>query len=284
MKDIFSYSEIEKQDPNQIKCLVKKSPHTCPQPHILLVEDDEGMLDYISALLIASYRVSLARNGHDALHELNAESIDLIVSDIAMPIMDGLDLLKTIRNSNRPIIPFLILTGHTGKHNLLNALHLGVDSYLTKPFDGEELLAHIENLLTNSRRRNNFFISSDRENAVQSAANTAAGLPHSFCENWLNELATVVRAEIANPQVKISDIAFKMAVSERTLRTRIRQYTGLSPSDFLTEARLLKARQLLERQTYLTVAEVAFAVGISSSSYFTKVFRGRFGKAPLEYM
>lgn len=252
--------------------------------HILVVEDDEDVQAYIHSLLKGAFKVSLASNGREALERLKSEPFDLIISDIGMPEMDGFALLRTLRNEWHDVIPFLFLTAHTEKAEVVEALMLGVDAYLTKPFDSDTLLARVRNLLANNHMRKQAYANPDADEEIAEPNSDSQTTLPSFRQLWLKELEHTVKAEIHNPDIKIPDLALKLAISERTLRTRIKQYTGLSPQQYLMEARLDKALQLLENQVYLTVAEVAYAVGLGSGSYFAKLFKERYGKAPSAYL
>jgi YesN/AraC family two-component response regulator len=250
---------------------------------VLLVEDDPDMREYLGSLMEEDYRLVFASNGKDALQQLEKHPIDLVVSDISMPIMDGFELLKTLRQQLGNFVPFLFLTAYTEKSEVKQALLLGVDGYITKPFESDEFLARVGALLTNTRKRVEALLQSSQTAALPHTEPVEEA-PASFKTQWLKELESIVNAELGNTSVKVPDLAHMMAVSERTFRNRIKEYTGLSPNEYMMEARMSKALQLLENGTYLTVAEVAYAVGLEYSSYFTKNFKERFGKSPSEYL
>jgi YesN/AraC family two-component response regulator len=253
---------------------------------ILMVEDMVEMLDYLGDILSDTYQVSSASNGQEALRVLEHTSIDLIISDISMPEMDGFELLRCVRQERHLYIPFLFLTAHTDKSDVMDALLLGVDAYITKPFDSDELLARVKCLLHNNRKRKELYA----QEATGSFATQDPlferdeGAAISFRMRWLKELEELVKKELPNSLTKIPDLAYRMAVSERTFRNRVKEYTGLTPNEYLMEVRMNKALSLLENQVYLTVSEVAHAVGLEHSSYFTKQFKERFGKTPSEFM
>lgn len=249
---------------------------------VLIVEDDLDMRAYLGSLLEDEYMLLFASEGRDAIRHINNHTVDLVVSDIDMPIMDGFELLKTLRQQNN-FVPFLFLTSYTEKSEMKQALLLGVDGYVTKPFESEVLLVSISNLLMNTRRRNLAYLQS-LQPETQNLTPVIEVPPASFRTQWLKELEAIVHVETANPRTRVPDIAYKMALSERTFRNRIKEYTGLSPHEYIMEARMSKALQFLKNKTYLTVAEVAYAVGLEYSSYFTKTFKKRFGKAPSEYL
>lgn len=253
---------------------------------LLIVEDDPDVREYVGEVLSEYYQVTYAVDGIEALAFLAHHPVDLIVSDIGMPNMDGLELLRLLRHERGELIPVLFLTAHKEKTEVIQALLLGVDAYVTKPFESDELLARVYGLLMNNRRRKTAYAgySSYDDGDTGTAPEDSASSDLSFRMRWLKELEALVEKEISNPDVKVPDLAYKMAVSERTFRSRIRIYTGLSPSEFLMEARLNKALYLLENQIYPTVAEVVYAVGLSHSGHFSKLFRERFGKSPSEYL
>ncbi|MGI9159411.1 MAG: helix-turn-helix transcriptional regulator, partial [Saprospiraceae bacterium] len=148
-----------------------------------------------------------------------------------------------------------------------------------KPFEKDEFLARIATILKNNQRRKTIY-----GNSTQTTLTYAQEPEDSFRARWLKELDAIIGKNIAGSHVKVSDLAFQMAESERTFRNRIKTYTGRSPHEYLTEARMNKARYLLENQVYLTVAEVANAVGLDHGSYFTKRFKERFGRTPSEFL
>lgn len=257
---------------------------TLSSSYILVVEDNEDMREYLGSLLADSHKVLYASNGQEALEVLGKHTVDLVVSDIGMPIMDGFDLLKHLRQALDNLVPFLFLTAHTERAELMQALLLGVDAYLTKPFESEEFLARVNGLLINHQKRKEVYSQAIHPDAGAEDHRDNKEAPVSFRSGWLKELEGIVQKEFGNSNMRVPHLAYKMAVSERTFRNRVNEYTGLSPHEYLMEVRMHKALQLLEKGTYLTVAEVANAVGLEYSSYFTKQFKERFGKAPSEYL
>lgn len=254
---------------------------------ILVVEDDEDIQEYLSSLLDGRHTILHAGNGEEALQVIDREEIDLVISDIGMPVMDGFELLRRVRQDRQNLIPFLFLTAHTDKHEVVQALLLGVDAYVTKPFESDELEARVQGLLANNARRKAAYAQMVQESGVEEVEDQEQVLAESdssYRSRWLKELQLIVNQELVNPHIRVPDLAFLMAVSERTFRKRIREYTGFSPHEYMMEVRMNRALQLLEGRVYLTVSEVAHAVGLEYSSYFTKQFKERFGKAPSEYL
>lgn len=254
--------------------------------HLLIVEDHPQMMEYMVDLLQPLYYIDCARNGREALDILTYKKIDLVISDGMMPEMDGFQLIETLRfEQNRPNVPFLMVTARAAKEDRLNALQLGVDAYLSKPFEPEELLARVRNLLANHALRQKALLQMEREKERRNSfSGFATEEVSSFSSEWMKELEKLIREEISNSRLKVGDIAHRLAVSERTLRDRIKEYTGLSPNQYITEARLQKALMLLENKTYPSVAQVCYAVGLKTPSYFSKIFTERFGKSPSDFL
>lgn len=246
-------------------------------PNIILIEDDEDMLSYITSILEdEGYVVLAALSAEMGKQLIETEISDLVICDIIMPGMDGYTFLTEIRGKGMGL-PFLFLTGKTEKEYLLRALELGADGYITKPFDNDELLARVKNVVHNYKMR----VSKPCSNLaviVKEAAPT-----ESYQQGWLKKLDQYVLSAIGNSEIKVPELATKLTVSERTLRTRVRAYTGLSPNQHIMNLRLELASKYIKEERYPTVAEVAFAVGIKSSSYFSSLFKSRFGISPTAF-
>ncbi|MFZ4428282.1 MAG: ATP-binding protein [Saprospiraceae bacterium] len=248
---------------------------------ILVVEDDKDMLDYLVSILAPSYRLLLADNGNSALSQLEIAPVDLVLSDVMMPGMDGFQLLQAVKDRYQDL-PFILLTARVETPDRLLALRLGVDDYLTKPFMEEELSARLNNLLERYETRRRIRAMPLEAGGEVSQAASADPI-QSFDKKWLIELETMVQANLNNPHLSVQTLADKMAISERTLQNKIKAFTGLTPNQYLTEARLQKARLLLEARAFQTVSEVCYAVGFKTTQYFAAIMKKRFGKSPTDY-
>lgn len=264
------------------------------QSHLLIVEDNEHVQAFLVETLAGDYRISAATNGEEALAVLEREpNIDLILSDVMMPVMDGFTLLqKTRSHPNWGFIPFMMITALTADEGKLQALRLGVDAFLSKPFEVVELQTQIRNLIRNQELRKGFLkkAAPGREPVLEPSAPNPVSeeelLPEksSYDEQWMNELQAIVLKNIGKVDFKVIDLAFQMHISERTLRNYLHAYTGLSPSEFLQKARLDRAYQLAQDKKYRTVAEIAYAVGFKDAKHFSKLFSRAFGKSPADYL
>lgn len=252
---------------------------------ILLVEDNVELRDYLGSILDEVYEFQTAANGQVAwsfLKNVTTENLpDLIISDVMMPVMDGIELLEKIK-SHDPLhqIPVIMLTARADIKMRIRALRIGVDDYLNKPFQEEELLVRIQNLLKNYAIRQATPVVESKV-TINSLAPT--GIPQPDRE-WLETFEAYVQKNISNEVLTVPQIANEFAMSESTLRRQVTRLTGLTPKQYLQEVRLHTARKFLENQSYRTVTKVAEKVGYSNYRTFTRNYKERFGKLPGEYL
>lgn len=260
------------------------------QYKILIVEDHPDMQRYINSLIESNYNTLLAANGKQALKILEQESIDLIISDIMMPEMDGYSLLSHLKNSDAyRSIPVIMLTALGNEAHKLQALTIGVDDYLTKPFSPQELLVRIHNLLERHAARlrwqedekantevRDVFSADNRETSLESCVQEAD-------IQWLKEIEKMIVANLENEDFPLKNLADQFNLSLRQFQRRIKKITGLTPTEYQREIAMQKARELLENGTYGNTTAVAYSVGISHVTRFSKLYEARFGKKPSEY-
>ena len=269
------------------------------KPTILVVEDNPELQEYIRLILSDKYQVFSAEHGQIALSMMDDESTivhknnrdekfithhsssllpDLILSDLMMPVMDGYQLLEKLKsNSATRHIPVIMLTARADIQDKLKALRIGVDDYLLKPFDEEELLVRIENLLKNQAARRTAVADEPESEAV-------APLLSQPDQEWLEGFEGYVGQHLADDTLSVSTLAYHFAMSESTLLRQLKRLTGLSPIQYLQEVRLVEARRLLENRRYNSVAQVASKVGYDDTRSFSRSFRQRFGKLPSELL
>lgn len=248
---------------------------------ILVVEDNEDLRAYISTLLAPMGSIIAAGNGKEALSCLstleNGSLPSIIISDIMMPEMDGFQLAEALKQDDRyRQIPLVMLTARADIRDKLKALRIGVDDYLLKPFEEDELLARVYNLVRNSRAR---FGETD---SIEDIETTPAFSQED--QQWLEELEQVVRKELVNFNLQADMLANQLSMSRTTLFRRIKSLTGLTPQQYITEVRYRVARESLESRKYSTVKSVAHSVGLRDVEHFSKQFRDRFGKLPSAYL
>lgn len=258
---------------------------------LLLVEDNPSMQQFVASLLRDDYHVFIANHGQEALDILEeGKKIDLIISDVMMPQMDGFTLLKQLKSTEKwRQIPVVILTARAAEADRLHALQIGVDDYLTKPFSSQELQARIQNLLANYQERQLWqsAIATEQEEQITAEAPpdpTTVVLPQAEVDReWLKKLEHTIIDTIGHHHLTIEDLADAMNLSQRQLGRKLKQLTGLTPLKYQRELQLQKARQLLEKGTHATVAEVVYEAGFKTHHHFTQLYIARFGKKPSEY-
>lgn len=241
-------------------------------PVLLVVEDEPDMQDFLVDILQVDYEVKLAQNGVQALNMLAHHHVDLILSDLMMPEMDGLELLTQVKKQF-PDLPFILLTARAEEQDKLQALTIGVDDYLTKPFKAKELRARLANLLSRYEIRQAFQAAGDHPDPEA-----------RFDQKWLIQLEEVVRDELSNPDFSVLMLAERMNISERSLQYKTKAHTGINPRQFIVEIRLTEAMRLLQAGAYASISEVCYAVGFKSTQYFAKLMKQRFGQSPSEVL
>lgn len=243
---------------------------------VLVVEDNEEMKDFIAREINAIYNVVTARDGEEAMTFLKKQSIQLIVSDIMMPVMDGLTMLRQVKTDlEYSHIPVILLTARNTVQSRLEGLESGADAYIEKPFTVDILLAQISNLLHNRNTMRNHFFNSPIAN-LKSMAYTKAD------ELFLEDLNEIITRNISNPHLDVEMIAGNMNVSRPTLYRKIKAISDLSPNELIRISRLKKAAELI-LQNKLSLSEISEKVGFSSQSYFSRSFSKQFEISPSEY-
>lgn len=257
---------------------------------VLVVEDHADMQAFIIELLKNKYETCIAANGKEALKILEKESIDLIISDVMMPEMDGYTLLRELKQSdNYWDIPVIMLTALGDEENKLEAITIGVDDYLSKPFSPAELLARVHNLLVRHKTRQEMF---QQELAlVLESASPLQTQPETKYnpeirrsdKDWLEQVEKLIRNDLEHAEYPVAELASYFHMSERQFQRKIKKITGLTPTLYHREIALQQARELLEEGTYGNLSAIASSVGISHVTRFSKLYEAKFGKNPNEF-
>jgi len=245
--------------------------------NVLLVEDNEDLLQLMVKLLGTDYNIYTASNGKEGLEVLNKEEIDLVVSDIMMPVMDGVELCKVIKSEfEYSHIPVLLLTAKTGETDRINAYESGADSYLTKPFNLSILHARIKNLLKARERINKDF----KKQLVFEAKELNYT---SIDEEFLKKAIECVHENLSDPNYDQSQFIKDMGTSRSTLFRKMKSLTGLSYVSFIRNVRLKAACRIMEEKKNVRISELAYAVGFNDPRYFSSCFKKEFSMLPREY-
>ncbi|MET4082135.1 ligand-binding sensor domain-containing protein/signal transduction histidine kinase/DNA-binding response OmpR family regulator [Pedobacter sp. UYP30] len=246
------------------------------QPIILLVDDHDEILDFIEGELKEKFQILRANNGLEALKLIDRNSVNLIISDIMMPEMDGYKLCEIIKsNVHYSHIPVILLTAKSTLTAKIEGLELGADSYIEKPFSPDFLVAQVESLLENRKKVRDHFSRSPLANISTIAFNK-----HE--ESFLDQLQVILLANLTNENLDVELLADEMNMSRPTLYRKIKSISDLTPSELINVTRLKRAAELLASGSY-KIYEIADLVGYSSQSRFSRNFNKQFGCSPTEY-
>lgn len=247
------------------------------KPVILLVDDNEEILDFLSEELSEKYTIHTALNGQEALDVLNAQAIHLVISDVMMDVMDGFELCKKIKvNFEYSHIPVILLTAKNSLQSKIEGLELGADAYIEKPFSPEFLQVQIANLISNRNKIKDYFARSPLVH-IKSMAYSKAD------EDFLGSLNEVIEKNLEDTELDVDHLAKFMNVSRPTLFRKIKAISDLTPNELINITRLKKAAELLAGGQ-LKIYEVSHAVGYKSQTHFGRNFVKQFGMTPSEYL
>lgn len=247
------------------------------KPLILVVEDNVELRGLVVGELSKSYLTAEAGNGKEALQVIGRENVDIVVSDIMMPEMDGCELCNAIKTDVRTShILVILLTAAIGVDNHIRSLKAGADSYIEKPFRTELLKETIHNLLRNREIRNEQF-------ALSPLSHFNCASISSVEQEFMDSLHNFILEHISDTEMTTGRLAEAMNTTAKTLSHKIKANTGLSVNEYVRTCRLKKAAELLAKHKY-RVNEVGYLVGYSTPSYFTKHFTAQFGMKPSEFL
>lgn len=256
------------------------APHSQGNRHIrvMLVDDDSELTQYIARELRQWYRFELFTNGRDAMQALLQQPADIVVSDIVMPVMDGIALLKEIKgNTLTSDIPVVLLTSKSEAEDRLQGLSLGANAYLEKPFSMDELHAVIDNLVDNIRLlRGKYSGARDQTNRLETPKIVGND------ELLMERIMKSVNAHLADSDFNVEILTQEVGISRAQLHRKLKEITGVSTADFIRNLRLQRAAEMLA-EGKVGVTQVAYDVGFGSQSHFSTVFRRHFGVSPRDY-
>jgi ligand-binding sensor domain-containing protein/DNA-binding response OmpR family regulator/nitrogen-specific signal transduction histidine kinase len=243
---------------------------------ILIVEDNTEVREFISSSLKQTYHILEAENGQEGVNLAMERIPDIIVSDVMMPVMDGLELCRILKTDARTShIPIILLTARSGNIHEVNGLKTGAEAYLTKPFSVNSLQLHIYNMLTlqaNMRRKFSQQITLQPANILIESAD----------EEFLAKVMALIENNLGEDEFNVNTLASEVGMSTPVLYKKIKALTGLTVNNFIKSVRLKRAAQLLQQGGH-TVYEVAYMVGFNDSKYFSREFSKQFGKTPSAY-
>ena len=245
---------------------------------ILIADDEEEIASYIRNELGNWYRFDAAPNGKEALKALLTSDYDLVISDIIMPEMDGITLLKNIKgNPNISDVPVILLTSKAEVKDRLEGLRRGADAYLAKPFSMDELHILIDNLIDNVRRLRGKFSGAQRQEAKLEKMEVK-----SNNDELMDRIMKCINEHLSDPEFNVEKLTENVGISRAQLHRKMKEITGISAGDFIRNLRLEQAASLI-RQHKINVTQVAYAVGFNNQTHFSTVFKKHFGVTPSEY-
>lgn len=262
---------------------IDKKDHTASsisdsnKPTILIVEDSEDVRLYLTDILKENYNLSIAENGENGLKMVMDISPDLIISDVMMPQMDGIEFCKRVKsNWQTSHIPVILLTAKASSESKIEGLETGADDYLTKPFSYKELSVRIKNLLDQRRILKEKF-GKDINFRPENISNNSAD------REFMEKLLSVVNKNLSEPLFDSERFAEAVFLSRSQLHRKIQAITGQSTGEFIRTARLKRAAEMIIEKKF-SVTQIAYEVGFNSPSHFTKAFKQFFGCLPSEFV
>ncbi|WP_207497216.1 response regulator transcription factor [Aridibaculum aurantiacum] len=246
------------------------------KPNILVVDDNEDILEFLSDELNEKYQVTTALNGNAALAVMKEAAIQLVVSDVMMPEVDGFELCKKIKSDFEHChVPVILLTAKNTLQSKIQGLEHGADAYIEKPFDIEYLAVQIATLISNRNKVREYFIQSPLVH-IKSIAHSKSD------ELFLENLNQVIFDNLDEPELDVDNLAKYMNMSRPTLFRKIKLVADLTPHELINLTRLRKAAELLAEGDY-KIYEISNMVGYNSQTIFGRNFFKQFGCTPTEY-
>lgn len=257
---------------------------------ILIVEDNVELRNFLSDILSESYRVFTATNGQEGLDQAREYIPDLIISDIMMPAMDGLDMVKNIKE-NREIchIPIILLSAKSSLDDRISGLEQGIDDYITKPFSATYLKIRIKSLLHQRKELQEIYwkawsekLNNTQETTLEEKLTPSQPQIISYDEQFMQQVMQVMEEQMENSELTVDEFAQLLNLGRSVFYQKLKSIIGLSPVDFIREIRIKRAVQLIDSGEY-NFSQVAYMTGFNDPKYFGKCFKRQMGMTPSEY-
>ena len=271
-ESVLQYIDDGDRSRGKVQQLVSENTN---RPTVLVIDDNTDIRQYERTLLQDEYIVLEAADGKEGLSVAIKEVPDLVICDVMMPVMDGLEFTKQLKtNTATSHIPVIMLTAKNLEEHRAEGYEHGADSYITKPFHSKVLLARIENLLRQRQLLKNLYLGAQEAEKEISESHL-----EDRDKQFLKQLQAIIQKNLSDSEFGVEDMGQQIGLSRVQLYRKVKAMTGSSVVDLLRKARLAKARRLLETRS-MSVSEVAYEVGFSAPSYFTKCFKEEYGMLP----
>ena len=249
----------------------------------MIVEDNEDLLQILTSLLSPLYRITIAMNGKEGLQKAMEEHPVLILSDIMMPEMSGLEMCAKIKsNFDLCHIPVVLLTALTSDNKKMEGLQCGADDYIEKPFNNKMLLGRIANIIRNRKMlKQKFGMEMTVGNSVEAEMQTLVLNP--IDAKFLSKLEEVIKEHLSDSDFDVNMLAKELLISRSSLYNKLKALSCMTPNEFILNTRLKYAADLLKHHTELQINEIAYQVGFNSPRYFRHCFKACFNQTPQEY-
>ncbi|MFP5039722.1 two-component regulator propeller domain-containing protein [Parasediminibacterium sp. JCM 36343] len=249
-------------------------------PLLLLVEDNSDLRSFLKIQLGSNYRVEAAENGLEGLEKALALLPDVVLSDVMMPVMDGIQMLDRLKNNPATShIPVVLLSAKFSVESQIEGLNYGADHYIAKPFQNEYLIASLNNLILQRKRLFESILKGKKEIDISPSSITIT----SNDEQFLQKVIGIVEEKMADTQFNIDVVADSMNMSRSPFYKKLKSLSGLSPVEFVKEIRLKRSLQYLDAGEH-NIATITYEVGFNSTKYFSTCFKQRFGQSPSDYI
>ncbi|MEL7222374.1 MAG: response regulator, partial [Bacteroidota bacterium] len=275
-KVVIPSSSANESLPIKEREILEPEPASLPDsPELLIIEDNQDIITYIKTILKNSYNFQVAKNGQVGIEKALETVPDIIISDVMMPEKNGYEVCEELKQDERTShIPIILLTARSSQDDRLEGLKYGADAYLTKPFDKQELLIRLQNLIDVRQRLQERF-------SQKTVTETTATIDKEA--KFLQKLSAHIQTHLSDAAFGVTNLATASNISQMQLYRKLKALTGKTPSQFIRSYRLRKGLELLKAGE-LTVAEVAYEVGFTDPSYFSRMFHQEFKRNPSSFL
>lgn len=248
---------------------------------VLIVEDNEDLIQVLMSLLSPLYRVSIAYNGKEGYEKVIEVSPDIVISDVMMPIMSGLEMCKKIKNNFEIChIPVILLTALTSDDNKMDGMKCGADDYIEKPFNSKLLLTRISNLLSNRnmlKRKYSVDINDKPADEIQ------AVVLNPLDAHFLKKMDEIIKRRLSDQEFDVNVLAKELAVSRTSLYNKLKALSQITPNELILNARLKYSEELLKNHPEIQITDIAYMSGFNSLRYYRHCFKAAYNITPQEY-